>query len=111
MMTFPSDDDGDALRRLAEAGIDMCRPMSIDFFVAVPDHQTGFAVAESAAGAGYRTSVEQDEEDGEWTCYCTRDMVPTYAAVVAAQQELDRLSSRHGGYVDGWGSSGNTATQ
>jgi hypothetical protein len=110
-MTFPSDADGDALRRLAEAGNDMSRPMTIEFYVAVPDQRAGFAVAESAAAAGYRTSVEEDEEDREWTCYCSREMIPTYGAVIAAQQELGRLSSPQGGYSDGWGSFGNVEVE
>lgn len=41
--------------------------------------------------------TESEEETGQWTRYCTKRMVPTYASVVAAQQELDELSGAFGG--------------
>jgi hypothetical protein len=37
-------------------------------------------------------------------------MIPSYGAVVAAQEELSRLSEPHGGHCDGWGSFGNAST-
>jgi hypothetical protein len=104
-MNLPDDTDGDALRRLAAAGSDLSRPMTMDFMVAIPTRAAGLAVAEAAAAAGYRTSVEEGG-DG-WTCYCTRRMVASHAAVVDAQAELNRFSEPHGGRCDGWGSAGN----
>jgi regulator of RNase E activity RraB len=104
-MHLPNDADGDALRRLAAAGSDLSRPMSIDFAVAVPSRVAGLAVARAAAVVGYESSVDGGG-DG-WTCYCTRRMVASHAAVVDAQAELNRLSEPHGGRCDGWGSAGN----
>jgi hypothetical protein len=106
-MEFPHDADGDALRRLALAGSDLSRPMTVEFTVDVPTQAAGQAVAQTAQAAGYRTAVERDEEDGAWTCYCTRDMIASYEALIASQKELNRLAEPHGGYCDGWGSSGN----
>jgi regulator of RNase E activity RraB len=106
-LDFPNDADGDALRRVAADGSDLSRPMSIDFTVAVPDAGAGLEVAVRAGALGYQTAVRQDEESREWTCYCTRIMVPSYEAVVAAQQELDELARSHGGWADGWGTFGN----
>ena len=103
-MDYPDDADGDALRRLVQAGMDLSRPITVDFMVDVPTRAAGRAVAEAAEKAGYETAVEQDDEDGAWTCYCSRNMIASYAAVVAAQEELTRLSEPHGGYCDGWGS-------
>src|SRR5688572_19035504 len=95
-LEYPNDADGDALRRLEADRNDMTRPMAIDFTVAVPSRSAGQAVADAAQEMGYRTSVEQNEEDHAWTCYCTKHMVATYEAVVLAQRELDRLSGPHG---------------
>src|SRR5215831_15775762 len=106
-MDYPNDADGDALRRVARDGSDMTRAMDIDFAVAVPDESSALAVARLAEGMGYRLSVVRDDESGSWTCYCTRSMVPTYAAVIAAQAELDRLAGPVGGASDGWGTFGN----
>jgi hypothetical protein len=106
-MDYPDDADGDALRRLASDGSDLSQPMDIDFAVAVPDEETGKAVVLLAAARGYRPAVSQDDETGEWTCNCSRLMVPSYEALLAAQAELDELARSVGGYVDGWGSFGN----
>jgi len=120
-MDFPDDADGDALRRHHEIGSDLSRPMTIDFTVDVPTDEAGRAVAQAAAGVGYRVEVvydageeagdDEQEDTGSWTCYCTRDMIASYEAVVAAQEELDRLSAPYGGSCDGWGSFGNAASR
>jgi regulator of RNase E activity RraB len=106
---YPTDDDGDALRRLAADGNDMSRPMSIDFTIAVPTQSAGHAIAQAAQELGYRASVEHDDEDDVWTCFCTKHMLATYEGVVLGQQELNTLSRPHGGECDGWGSFGNSA--
>jgi hypothetical protein len=107
MEDLPNDPDGEALRRLAGLGHDLSRAMLIDFFIAVPSEQAGLAVAQAAEGHGYMASVEFDDEDQEWTCYCSCEMVPTYPGLIAAQSELEQLASPHGGHPDGWGTSGN----
>lgn len=104
---LPDDADGDALRRVEEGGSDLSKPMTIDFFVAVPGESSGQAVAEAAEAAGFETEVDQDDESGEWTCYCTRFMPATYEGVVRAQEELRQLAAPHGGVPDGWETAGN----
>ena len=113
-MDYPQDADGDALRRLQADGSDMSRPMNIDFAVAVPDEAAGHAVAEGAQALGYKAEVVHDPGDDDresWTCYCTRRMVPTHHGVLDAQQQLDEVGRRFGGYADGWGSFGNAEEQ
>jgi hypothetical protein len=109
MSDYPNDADGDALRRVATDS-DMSRPMAIDFMVAVPDEQSGRAVAEAAQARGYATSVKRDEPSGGWTCYCTKSMLATHAGVLDAQAELDRVAQPHGGHSDGWGTFGNASS-
>ena len=104
-MSFPNDADGDALRRVAERS-DMSKPMDIDFAVDVPNEARAADMARLAAERGYTTSVECDQSNQRWTCYCTRPMVPTYDGVIAAQKELDELSGPLDGRSDGWGTSG-----
>lgn len=110
MENLPNDSDGDALRRLIGLGNDLSRPMLIDFFVAVPSEQAGLAVAEAAEKQGYTTSVDFDDEDQEWTCCCSCEMVPTYPGLIAVQSELEQLSGHHGGHPDGWATFGNLDT-
>ena len=104
---FPADADGDALQRIADDGSDMSKPMSIDFFVAVPDEETGQHVARDARAIGYESDVSQDEVSEEWTCYCTKTMLATYANIIAAQDELAEIAEPFGGETDGWGTFGN----
>jgi regulator of RNase E activity RraB len=116
MTAYPDDADGDALRRVAQDGNDMSKPMDIDFQVAAPDESVAKRVAEGAAKLGYRTSIyfddeEADVEDSEalWTCECTKTMVPTYDAIIASQAELDSIARPLGAYSDGWGTFGNSS--
>lgn len=107
MNDYPDDADGHALRRVA-AESDMSRPMVIDFFVAVPDQQSGERIAKAADAAGYRPRLDQDEESGQWTCYCSKQMLADHAGVLAAQRELAVIADTVDGCdVDGWGTFGN----
>ena len=108
MTDYPNDDDGDALRRIAESGSDMSQPMLVDFFIAVHDEQMARAVADAVGPKGYAIELDHDDEDDDWSCCCSREMLLTHDAVVAAQAELQRLAEPLGGEVDGWGTFGNT---
>ena len=79
MLQFPADADGDALRRVAEGGSDMSKPMTVEFAVAVADEPSGQAIAEreAAAAAGFTTSLTFDDQSDEWTCYCSAEMLAT----------------------------------
>lgn len=100
---YPDDADGDALRRVAATGVDMSRPMEIEFIVAVPGRVTGEAIARLVARAGFRPELIHDEEDDAWDCYCRTTMLPTYGQITAAQRRLDGLIRPFGCYCDGWG--------
>lgn len=106
-LDYPNDADGDALKRVADGGSDMSKPMDIDFTVAVPSEAIGRQLAVVAERCGYRPRLDQDEEDGSWSVYCTRKMLASYQGIAAAQAELDELSRPLGGYSDGWGTFGN----
>lgn len=96
-----------ALERIAADGSDLRRPLTIDFFVAVPDRHSGESVARDARARGSGTAVEYDEPSARWTCYCTTTMVPELHAVVAVERELNEVARKHGGHADGFGTFGN----
>jgi hypothetical protein len=110
---YPNDADGDALRRVAGGGSDMSEPMDVDFQIAAPDESTAMTIAEIAARLGYRTRIynytEDDAEDEShsWTCECSKTMVLTYDAALAAQAELDEIARPLSAYADGWATFGN----
>ena len=104
---YPNDADGDALRRLVEAGADLSRPMDIEYSVAVPSEAAGVEVASAADQRGYSSELVYDEEDDAWSVYCVKRMLATYEGVMAAQAEIGELSQPFGGECDGWGTFGN----
>lgn len=108
-MSYPENADGDALRRVAGDGSDMTKPMLVDFMVAVPDERTGRQFAERVRTLGFEPKVERDSESQTWTCYCSKQMVPAYEAIILAQDDLDEMAKPFGGYSDGWGTLGNKA--
>ena len=55
---------------------DSFKPIEIDFFVFVPSKRLGDQVALEVDKLGFKTSVEQDEETGEWTWYSTKSLIP-----------------------------------
>jgi len=104
---YPNDEDGDAPPRVADDGSDMSAPMKIDFSVAVPDESNGQIVAKLVAANGFTCDVVKVHDGSSWTCHCTKEMVPTYNAIIASQKELNELSKPFGGYSNGWGTLGN----
>ena len=95
-----------ALERIRKTGSDLRRPLTMDFFVAVPDESSGHTVADRAKLLGFSTAVEQSEDD-EWTCTCSKQLVATLEEVWSIEKLLDRLSADVQGYCDGFGSFGN----
>jgi hypothetical protein len=108
---LPNGGDGEALRRIADGGSDLTKPMFVSFQVAVPDEASAKALAAVAAKLGYRVSVyESPQCTLPWTCECSTRMLATYQGVIAIQNELAEISKPFGGLPDGWGTFGNGPT-
>ena len=129
MTTFPDDEDGAVLASLAEAGVDLSKPLEIEFAVAAEDDASAQKIAVAIRAAGYAAEVDHDPgdpEDGEaeagdaafadldededeaafgpsWTICVPVELVPEHARIVALQAELDAIASPLGGAADGWG--------
>lgn len=98
-----------ALRQIELDGSDLGKPLLMDFFVAVPSELAGLEVARAVAVmGGFDTSVEVDDESGDWTCYCTIKMIPELSAVLQIEERLDEIGKSVGGKADGFGTFGNT---
>ena len=104
---YPDDDDGDALRMVAEEGADMTAPMLIEFTIAAPSDSAARSIAELASSRGYAPQISADSEAGGFSIYCGRTMIPTYDAIVEAQFDLNRICKPYGGTCDGWITAGN----
>lgn len=82
--------------------------MEIDFAVDIPDRDAGLAFAAVVEPRGFRIDVDQDDVTGDWTCDCSRRMIPSYDAMISIQIDLEKPGKPYGAKPDGWGSFGNT---
>jgi regulator of RNase E activity RraB len=105
---LPHDGNGDAIRRVVQDGGDLTRPMLVDFMVAFPSKNATDRFVKALELDTYQVSVKIDSSGASWTCYCSKMMMLDYASVVAAQQEIDKMAEPFGGYIDGWGTFGNS---
>lgn len=61
-------------------------------------------MAACASEAGYETEIVMEDE-GDFTVWCSRLLVPTEPAISEAEEQLESLARPYGGYPDGWGTS------
>ena len=117
MTTYPDDADGTVLADLAAQGVDMSKPLLIEFAVAVLDEASADGSLKAMMKAGYASRIEYDEGEPDydpevddedefgpsWTVYADIRMIPEYNEIMRIQAELDRVARPCGGKSDGWG--------
>ena len=104
-MLHPSDDNGDALRRLEAEGDDLSRPRDIDFNVVFPDATKAEEFAKQFRQNGYEATVRLARvvETHPWEVLVVKNMVPTHSGITLFEQELQHSANALGGRNDGWG--------
>jgi hypothetical protein len=102
-LKFPDDPNGEALKSLYKEGLDFRKSHSVEFFIAVPDKDSGDRLTDILKAEGFNCFLEQDDETDEWSCCTSKNMLLDYDAIVEIQNRLDHLSKPHGGFSDGWG--------
>ena len=103
MFKYPDDADGNALKRIADDGVDMTKPLTIEFQIAVPDEAIANSVVNDIKKEGYSSKKDHDEVDDEWLIICPIEIVPSYDNIVSTQQRLERLISSSNAQLVGWG--------
>jgi hypothetical protein len=106
---FPDDENGDVLRQMAAAGIDLGSPRVVDFEHCFPDEASAGTFHAAVAGTVLEARLfrlEPDEGRG-WEVQCRVRLVPTHAAITQAELRLGDLARSFGGFHDGWGSLSN----
>ena len=106
-----SNETRDTLELFRQQGFDMSRPMKIEFFLALPDEEAGKRIIDQIESEGFSVSLESDSETGKWTCYCSKDLVPAYSAIIEIESRLDEIAKGAGGFADGFGSYGNSMSE
>ena len=107
--SFPRDENGDVLRRMAEAGVDLVSRRVIDFEFCFPDEVSANGFTEAIRTSVMATIVyPPDPVNGEeWGVQCRERMVPSHSAISETERRLTTVAEQFGGYADGWGSLSN----
>lgn len=99
--------NADAIRRLAEDGSDLSRPMPVEFVAMLAGPCDVGEIGEAVERLGYEVEFYRDEEEDALECVCTRTMLVSEGSIAACERELSELFERFGAELDGWGSFGN----
>jgi len=103
-MQFPDDGNGDMLRALMDAGIDLSQPLAIDFYLVFKNKDQAEKAMAALVASELQGEVELHFNDREqWELIVSQTMVPEHAAVTAREAELDKFAKKFGGHNDGWG--------
>ena len=103
-MQFPDDGNGDMLRALMDAGIDLSQPLAIDFYLVFKNKEYAEKAMSALVATEQQGEVELHFNDLEqWELIVSQTMVPEHAAVTAREVELDKFAKKFGGHNDGWG--------
>ncbi|WP_127025059.1 ribonuclease E inhibitor RraB [Rheinheimera mangrovi] len=103
-MQFPDDGNGDMLRALMDAGIDLSEPLAIDFYLVFKNKEQAEKAMAALVATELQGEVELHFNDLEqWELIVSQTMVPEHAAVTAREAELDKFAKKFGGHNDGWG--------
>lgn len=104
-MNFPSDETGQVLAEMQQAGIDLSISHDVVFFHLFEQQTQAQAMADFVIEniANVNVSVHADETPNVWDVDCTVQMVPSYDAVVKQETDFEQLAIKFSGYSDGWG--------
>lgn len=104
-MNFPSDETGQVLTEMQQAGIDLSISHDVVFFHLFEQQTQAQAMADFVTQniANVKVSVHADETPNVWDVDCTVQMVPSHEAVVKQEADFEQLATKFSGYNDGWG--------
>ncbi|MBT1443162.1 ribonuclease E inhibitor RraB [Shewanella sp. JM162201] len=104
-MQFPDDDNGQMLKAMQDAGIDLTKSLDVDFFLVFEDQRDAESALEDMAGKDTDGELELNfnEELEKWELIVCINMVPDYEALVAKEVELNSFAAQFDGQSDGWG--------
>jgi hypothetical protein len=106
---FPYDENGDVLRRMAAAGVDLVSPRVLDFEHCFPDEESAKRFCDAVSGTVLEARlIRPNSAKGTgWEVQCRQRMIPTHAAITGTETRLAAVANRFGGYPNGWGSMSN----
>ncbi|MDX2367412.1 MAG: ribonuclease E inhibitor RraB [Colwellia sp.] len=104
-MNFPSDETGQVLAEMQQAGIDLSISHDVIFYHLFEQQAKAQAMADFITQniANVNVSVHADETPNVWDVDCTVQMIPSHEAVVKQETDFEQLATKFSGYNDGWG--------
>ncbi|GGI75549.1 ribonuclease E inhibitor RraB [Shewanella gelidii] len=104
-MQFPDDDNGKMLAAMAEAGIDLSKPLAVDFFLVFDDQRDAESALEEIVNSDLEADSElnMNDELAKWELIVGIEMVPEYELLVEQETILHEFAQEFGGQSDGWG--------
>lgn len=104
-MNFPSDETGQVLAEMQQAGIDLNTAHDVVFFHLFEQQAQAQAMADFVNEniENVNVSVHEDETPNVWDLDCTVHMVPSHEAIMKQETEFEQLATKFSGYNDGWG--------
>ncbi|WNC69274.1 ribonuclease E inhibitor RraB [Thalassotalea nanhaiensis] len=104
-MTFPNDENGSVLAEMQEAGIDLSKSLTVEFFQLFEQEKDARALAEFVQNSDMNAvvNVHPDQTPNVWDVDCQIEMVPSYENIVAMEEKFEKLANKFNGFNDGWG--------
>lgn len=104
-MNFPSDETGQVLAEMQQAGIDLSISHDVVFYHLFEKQAQAQAMADfiSQNMTNVTVNLHPDETPNVWDVDCTVNMLPSYEAIVKQEADFEQLAAKYSGYNDGWG--------
>jgi len=104
-MSFPTDETGQVLTEMQEAGIDLSETHNVVFFHLFEKEAQAQAMADFIKEnmTDVVVSLHPDETPNVWDVDCTVKMIPSYDGVIQQEADFEELATKFSGYNDGWG--------
>jgi regulator of RNase E activity RraB len=91
------------LDQLKQAGGDLSKPHSIEFFLYFENEDTANTAAKEIGALVDEVKVEKAAKGPRWLCFATRCMVPDHDELGRLRKNFTAVGDTFGGEYDGWG--------
>ena len=104
-MDFPSDDNGQILAEMHEAGVDLTTAHTLDFFVLFEQQEQAdkFASVIVKDDLAPKTKSQKCADTGVFEILVSIEMVPNHQLITDMENYLESIANPLHGYGDGWG--------
>ena len=104
-MNFPTDETGQVLAEMHQAGIDLSVTHKVVFFHLFEQQDQAQAMAAYITEnmPNVIVDIHPDETPNVWDLDCTIEIVPSYDNILKQETDFEAIANKFSGYNDGWG--------